>query len=280
LAKALAARGLRVDVLSRGYGRRRSTLPLLVDRDGTAEDFGDEPLLIARETGVPVYVAAQRYQAGLLAEQAGQQASEPASRRVHVHLLDDGFQHRQLARDIDILLLARADLTDRLLPAGNLREPLHAAERAAVIAVPADEPDAEAEIQSRGWQASIWRLRRHMEIPPATYSDPASSPVIAFCGIARPAQFFQGLESAGVRLASRMAFPDHHPYTAGDLSRLAAEARQTGATALLTTEKDRVRLGALADTLPASLPLETARLHLEIENQDAAVDWLIARLGA
>ena len=70
LAKALTARGLHVDVLSRGYGRRRSTLPLLVDCNGTSEQFGDEPLLIARETGVPVYVAAERYQAGLLAEKS------------------------------------------------------------------------------------------------------------------------------------------------------------------------------------------------------------------
>ena len=97
LAKALAARGLHVDVLSRGYGRRRSALPLLVDREGTAEEFGDEPLLIAREAGVPVYVAAQRYEAGLLAEKASQQVSESASRRPGMHLLDDGFQHRQLA---------------------------------------------------------------------------------------------------------------------------------------------------------------------------------------
>src|SRR5208283_2359937 len=149
-----------VDVLSRGYGRRRSTLPLLVDRDETAEDFGDEPLLIARETGVPVYIAAQRYQAGLLAEAEFERSAVSCT---GVHLLDDGFQHRQLARDFDILLLDRADLTDRLLPAGNLREALHAAERAAVIAIPANEPGVQEEIKSQGWQASIWRLRRRME---------------------------------------------------------------------------------------------------------------------
>jgi hypothetical protein len=82
LAKALTARGVQVDVLSRGYGRRRSSaLPLLVEVNGTAEDFGDEPLEIAREAGVPVYVAAERYEAGLLAE-ASQQVGESASRRV------------------------------------------------------------------------------------------------------------------------------------------------------------------------------------------------------
>ena len=132
LAKALTARGLLVDVLSRGYGRR-SALSTLVDPMGTAEEFGDEPLLIAREAGVPVFVATERYQAGLLAEKASQQVSESASQQVRVHLLDDGFQHRQLARDINILLLSRADLTGHLLPAGNLREPLRANRRAAAV---------------------------------------------------------------------------------------------------------------------------------------------------
>jgi len=273
LARALTARGLHVDVLSRGYGRRRSTLPLLVDRDGTAEDFGDEPLLIARETGVPVYVAAERYQAGLLAENAGQQVSESASQQVRVHLLDDGFQHRELHRDVDILLLSRADLSDHLVPAGNLREALLAAKRADVIAIPADKADIEYEIKSRGWQGSIWRLRRRMEIPPI------DGLVAAFCGIARPEQFFQGLEAAGVRLAARITFPDHHRYSVRDLERLLDRARQAGATALLTTEKDRVRLGSLSATLPESIPLRIARLCIKIENEDAAIDWLIGRVA-
>jgi tetraacyldisaccharide 4'-kinase len=273
LAKALTARGLHVDVLSRGYGRRRSTLPLLVDRDGTAEDFGDEPLLIARETGVPVYVAAERYQAGLLAENAGQQVSESANQQVRVHLLDDGFQHRELHRDVDILLLSRADLSDHLLPAGNLREALLAAKRAGVIAIPADKADIEDEIKSRGWQGAIWRLRRRMEIPPI------DGLVAAFCGIARPEQFFQGLEAAGVRLAARMTFPDHHRYSVRDLERLLDRARQAGATALLTTEKDRVRLGSLGATLPESIPLRIAQLCIKIENEDAAIDWLIGRVA-
>ncbi len=270
LARALTARGLHVDVLSRGYGRRRSTLPLLVDCNGTSEQFGDEPLLIARETGVPVYVAAERYQAGLQAEKASQQ--------VRVHLLDDGFQHRQLTRDVDILLLSRRDLTDHLLPAGNLREALRAAKRAAVIAIPADEPELEAELKSRASKGIIWRLRRSMEIPSA--GDLADGPVVAFCGIARPGQFFQGLESIGAKLAARVVFPDHHRYAARDLDGLAAQARQAGAKALVTTEKDRVRLGSLGAILPESIPLRVARLHIEIENQDAAIDWLIKRVAS
>jgi tetraacyldisaccharide 4'-kinase len=276
LAKALTARGLYVDVLSRGYGRR-STLPVLVDPAGKSEDFGDEPLLIAREAGVPVYVAAERYEAGLLAERSARvQSKAPQdaeeSHRLQAHIMDDGFQHRQLARDVDILLLSRRDLTDHLLPAGNLREELRAAQRAHVIAIPADEPDAEAEVKKRGWKAQVWRLRRRIEIPKL------DGPFAAFCGIARPEQFFQGLESAGVKLVARTPFPDHHIYTAADLAGLASAACNAGATALLTTEKDRVRLGALVSTLPASLPLQTAQLRIEIEDEPAAIDWLIDHL--
>jgi tetraacyldisaccharide 4'-kinase len=266
LARALTARGLHVDVLSRGYGRRSSALPLLVGLDGTADEFGDEPLVIAREAQVPVYVAAERYEAGLLAER-------DAAERAGVHLLDDGFQHRQLARDVDILLLSRNDLADHLLPAGNLREVLRAAERAHVIVVPADEAaDVEAEIKAHGWKAKIWRVSRVMEIPQF------DGPVAAFCGIARPEQFFQGLEAAGVKLVARIALADHHNYTAGELARIGSAARKFGATALVTTEKDRIRIGALTASLPAALPLKTARLRIEIEDEKAAVDWLMVRI--
>jgi tetraacyldisaccharide 4'-kinase len=273
LAKALTRRILRVDVLSRGYGRR-SQLPARVLPDGVAEDFGDEPLLMARETGVPVYVAAQRYQAGLLAE-----AERSADSRFGLHLLDDGFQHRQLHRDADILLLNRRDLTDRLLPAGNLREPLKAARRATMIAIPtpdessSDASELETALRNWGWQGPLWRLHRKMEIPPV------AGPVVAFCGIARPEQFFTGLETAGLRIAARIAFPDHHLYTARDLDRLVAAARKTGATALITTGKDSVRLGKLSSAFPESLPLKTVGLRIEIEHEDEAIASLISRLA-
>jgi tetraacyldisaccharide 4'-kinase len=273
LAKALTRRGLRVDVLSRGYGRG-SQRPARVNPDGSAEEFGDEPLLIARETGVPVYVAGQRFEAGLLAE-----ADRCADLRLGLHLLDDGFQHRQLHRDVDILLMNRQDWHDTLLPAGNLREPLKAARRATVIAIPAPgeepdgAPDLEAALRAWGWEGPVWRLRRRMEVPTV------DGPVVAFCGIARPEQFFAGLEVAGLRIAARIAFSDHHRYTARDLDRLAAAARESGGTTLITTEKDQVRLGMLAAALPESLPLKTAGLRVEIENEDEAVEWLVERLG-
>ncbi|MGA2168387.1 MAG: tetraacyldisaccharide 4'-kinase [Terracidiphilus sp.] len=276
LAKALTRRALHVDVLSRGYGRR-GQLPVRVAPDGTAEEFGDEPLLIAREASVPVYVAGQRYEAGILAEADAQQTAGK-DHRLRVHLLDDGFQHRQLARDADILLMNRQDWQDGLLPAGNLREPLRAARRAGVIAIPAIEedpdsaPELEAALRSWGFEGPFWRLQRRMEVPAVDGS------VAAFCGIARPEQFFAGLEAAGLHLAARLAFPDHHRYAAGDLDCLVSSARASGATALITTEKDLVRLGKLSAAFPESLPLLTACLRIEIEHEGEAIEWLVGRL--
>jgi tetraacyldisaccharide 4'-kinase len=266
LAQALESHGLRVDVLSRGYGRD-SQHAARVDLDATAEEFGDEPLLIAQETGVPVYVAGQRYEAGLLAE-----SERSADSRFGLHLLDDGFQHRQLHRDVDILLLDRQDWTDGLLPAGNLREPLKAIRRAEVIAIPAEEPELETKLRAWGWQSPVWRLHRKMEVPAV------DGPVAAFCGIARPEPFFAGLEAAGLRIAARLAFPDHHRYTAADLKRVVESARKTGVSALITTEKDQVRLGDHSSAFPESLPLKTARLRVEIEHESEAIDWLEDRL--
>ena len=270
LAKALDARGLRVDVLSRGYGRRAQR-PARVDPDGTAENFGDEPLLIARETGVPVYVAGQRFGAGQLAEaNAPPDVAGPNSPAVHI--LDDGFQHRQLHRDVDILLLDHRDwLGEGLLPAGNLREPRKAARRATIIAIPAPDkaPELEAALRKWGWEGPVWRLHRKMDVPPI------DGPVAAFCGIARPEQFFAGLETAGQRIAARVAFPDHHRFTPADVDRLVTTAKKAGATALITTEKDLVRLGKLASAFPESLPLKTAHLRIEIEHESEAIDWLV-----
>ncbi len=267
LAKLLTGKGFHVDVLSRGYGRK-SRLAARVRLDGGAEEFGDEPLLIAREAGLPVYVAPQRYEAGLLAE-----AAEAETEDCAVHLLDDGFQHRQLARAVDILLLNQTDWRDSLLPAGNLREPLKAARRATVLAIPVEEPDLEAELRAWGWQGPVWRLHRRMEVPAV------DGPVAAFCGIARPDQFFAGLSAAGLHVALRVAFADHHRYTDADVERLLSSARKAGAKALITTEKDQVRLGSLAAGFPDDLPLKTARLRIEIEDEPAAIGWLAERIA-
>ena len=119
LGELLKERGIRFDVLSRGYGRKTRGV-LLVDPGGLPRDFGDEPLLIARRSQVPVVVGEDRYEAGRFAEtRFGEQ----------IHLLDDGFQHRGLGRDFDIVLVTPEDARDRLLPAGRLREPLQSLRR-------------------------------------------------------------------------------------------------------------------------------------------------------
>lgn len=262
LARALTARGLAVDALSRGYGRDSSHASK-VDIEGPAPRFGDEPLVIAREAGVPVYVARRRFEAGKLAE---------AESATEVHLLDDGFQHRKLARTVEIVLVERRDWRDRLLPAGNLREPLNALHRADVLAIPATEPEFERELRAWGWQGPIWRLRRTMEVPAV------AGPVLAFCGLARPAQFFSGLEQAGVKLAARRTFRDHYAYSENDLRALVESGEKAGVSAYLTTAKDAARLGELTAIFPAQRPLLTVGLRTEIEDEPAALAWLLDRL--
>ena len=127
LGELLKARGIRFDVLSRGYGRKTRGV-LVVEPDGNAADFGDEPLLIARRLGVPVIVGESRYEAGRVAERKFQP---------QLHILDDGFQHRSLARDFDIVLMTERDFDDRLLPSGRLREPLSSLARADAVVLPA-----------------------------------------------------------------------------------------------------------------------------------------------
>lgn len=276
LARLLTQRGIHVDVLSRGYGRG-SAVPARVDVQGEAELFGDEPLLIARAAGVPVYVAPQRYDAGLIAEHdAGKNHpgphDSPGNQNLRAHILDDGFQHRQLHRDVDVLLLNREDLNDTLLPAGNLREGLHAAQRASVLSIPADDPALEDELRKRGWGGPVWRLRRRMTIPEF------DGLVFAFCGIARPTQFFAGLEAGGLKLAACKSFRDHYNYTEHVVEWLVEQARAFKAVALLTTEKDAVRLGNLASAFPPDLPLKTSGLTVEIENESAALEWLLGQL--
>jgi tetraacyldisaccharide 4'-kinase len=267
LARMLEREGWGADVLSRGYGRSSQTAER-VDGAGDAARFGDEPLLIARAAGVPVYVGASRYEAGLLAE------AETGGGGPHVHLLDDGFQHRQLARDLDIVVMHRSDLRERLLPAGRLREPLSSLERAGVIVLRAE--DAELAATLRGYAARdcrFWHMRRTLAL------SSTGKRAVAFCAIARPEEFFRALTAAGVDVVERVSFRDHHRYTAGDIERLVKLARRHGCDEFVTTAKDEVKLDAsLRLQLNAVAPLRTAALTVEIENEAAAVSQLVSLL--
>lgn len=264
LIKEFEKRGIACDVLSRGYGRRTSGVRV-VDPNGTAEEFGDEPLLIARSTGVPVIVGESRYAAGLKAESLALDQHKVKAERIH--LLDDGFQHRKLARDFDIVMLGPEDLQNsaRLLPGGRLREPVVALSRAQAIAVmqPISLPGALSDIPQ-------WSYRRTLQVP-HTFARP-----LVFCGIARPQRFFDDLACAGIAPAFHLACADHHRYSPSDIERLLKLRAQHHADGFLTTEKDLVRLGALADQLA---PIAAVRLSIEIENVDQALTQILSTLA-
>jgi tetraacyldisaccharide 4'-kinase len=256
LGELLQARGIRFDVLSRGYGRKTRGV-LVVDPDGSAADFGDEPLLIARRLGVPVVVGESRYDAG----RVGEQRFQP-----QLHILDDGFQHRSLARDFDIVLMTERDFDDSLLPSGRLREPLSSLRRADTIVLPvglaADHPALR--------QRPIWRIERKLVLP-----NLPSAPIV-FCGIARPQQFFAQVRAAGITPAAEIKFRDHHAYDKRDIERLLAMRGKLGAGGFLTTEKDSVNLGSLQADLQ---PFAIAALSLTLEHPTDVVGAILAGIA-
>jgi tetraacyldisaccharide 4'-kinase len=249
LGQLLADRGIAFDVLSRGYGRT-STEIAVVDPQGSVAQFGDEPLLIARKLQAPVIVGADRYRAGLLAEQKFS---------TKLHLLDDGFQHRRLHRDFDIVLLPSEDQTGSLLPTGRLREPIAALKRADAVVLTEDQA------QPLGAR-SIWHARRIIELPAAT------GRAIAFSGIARPRQFLDGLKSSKLEVTGALTFRDHHRYQQSDIDRLLDLKKQSNAGSFITTEKDLINLGTLSAQLS---PLMTAGLKIEIESPEQVLAEMI-----
>jgi len=249
LGQLLAERGIAFDVLSRGYGRS-STEIAVVNPKGSPAQFGDEPLLIARKLQAPVIVGADRYQAGLLAEQKFSSK---------LHLLDDGFQHRRLHRDFDIVLLPSDDQAGSLLPTGRLREPITALDRADVIVL------TDAQTQA-GDARNIWRAHREIELPAV------AGKTILFSGIARPQQFIEGLKSSKIEIVRTITFRDHHHYEQRDVDRLLDLKKQTGADSFITTEKDLINLGTLSSQLS---PLLTARLRIELESPHQVVTEII-----
>lgn len=254
LGELLKAHGIPFDVLSRGYGRS-TTGVLEVQPSGTAAEFGDEPLLIARRLDVPVVVGESRFAAGEFAEKRW---------GPRIHLLDDGFQHRALYREVDILLVSAADQRDRLLPVGRLREPWTALGRAHVIAITNESPSALRLPPGK----VVWRLRRGL-----TLQRRPARPVV-FCGIARPDSFIEQLRALGVSPAAQLFFEDHHTYTSGDIGRLLETKSQVSADGYITTEKDLVNLGSLAESLE---PIEAAAVTMEIEDPEGAIRLILNR---
>jgi tetraacyldisaccharide 4'-kinase len=269
LAGALTGRGLTTAILTRGY-RRRSPEADVVVPAGTrvpSDLTGDEAQLYLRGGIAHLGVGPDRFTVGRIVEQS----LDP-----DIFVLDDGFQHWRLHRDLDVLLIDALDPFGgcRLVPEGRLREPLDSLSRADVFLITRWDPcfrtDAiESVLRAHNQRAPIFRAR----VVPTRWVDAASratfdvmerkfTSVAAFCGLANPASFWRTLDALAVPAAVRLDFADHHVYSASELRGLAARAGASGAEALVTTEKDAMNLPAIS----CGLPLYYLEIGIEIDD--------------
>ena len=273
LARLLCEMGEKPAVLSRGYARRGAADGVVVVSDGErvlepVERSGDEPQMLARALrGVPVLVSPDRYLAGRLAE-----------RRFlcTVLLLDDGFQHLQLARTTDVLIVAPADLTERVLPSGRLREGLDAARSADAVLVSGTSEDAARVSTAINVSPAFTLARRFAPLRPLRTGEAAPGPgngarVVAVAGIAKPERFFATLREQGWDVARELSFPDHHRFSARDLASIRDVGSKARADLVVTTEKDAVRVGEQSHW--AALPMQVV-----IEPEGPFASWLRGRL--
>jgi tetraacyldisaccharide 4'-kinase len=280
LATILEDAGYRVSVLLRGYKGRHRGGPLLVS-DGrqiqaTTQEAGDEALVIARSLPrALVTIGRNRIAAGDWVEQHF---------KVDVHLLDDGFQHLQLQRDLNLLII---DVTNPfgggLLPSGRLREPLNAIRRADAALLSRTEPgemyqELIAELRRynpglpcfrlRQRLGSAWKLNDKRAFPSTRL---LGSHALAFAGIGNPAQFFSSLERLGISLKRGISLPDHHHYRLQDYRRLKREAAECGVNLLITTAKDAEKL---VHTALAPLDVIVVQVVFEFEDLDGLTPLL------
>lgn len=306
IARRLFERGLKPAILTRGYGRRDSAkLVVLEPGLGRAPDprqVGDEPALLARKLpDVSIVIGADRYQAGALAEeQFG----------VDAHILDDGFQHWALKRDVDIILIdVTHDLSEwALLPAGRLREPASALERADIIVLTRTDLADARSVEERVRQISPLARIFHSHTKLSGLVDVATGrvyplgafqgePVYAFCGIGNPKAFFADLKKWGFSVVARHAFRDHHPYPddspetvelmkaqdrrfkvhngSGEPELAFACPKRCGAKVMVTTEKDMMNLPPLKR---GDIPVVACVIEIEIDEDQAFEDVLLERL--
>jgi tetraacyldisaccharide 4'-kinase len=268
LAERFRNDGFRPVVLSRGYKRSSKGIRIVSRGDGptvTWQESGDEPFLIARRTpGVAVVVGADRFQAGRLAEREG---------LGNLFILDDGFQHRGLFRNVDLVTIDPAEWAEgeKLLPRGRWREPKSAIQRAQAACVQ-EKPGwtiPTLPIPSFRIQTLIGGIYRGCDpIDPASLRGQS---VVAFAGIAKPGRFFEALESLGISLAWRIEFPDHHLFTPDDIAKISTKGTRA---LLITTEKDSVRLEGtgLADFLHL-------RISANISEFDRLMDLIRSRFS-
>ena len=281
LARRLRFDGWRPAILSRGYGRRSHGTVVVSRGEGpivSPDEGGDEPVALARRLpGVAIVVSERRIEAARAA--AGLEAD--------LFLLDDGYQHLAVRRDANLLLLdARNPFGGgRLPPAGRLREPLSAIERAdAVVFTRIDRGHPTEEAQRTVALLQPEGPVFHAIIRSDGLRDETGSPVdarevgrrrcVAACGVARPGGFAASLSELDLAPEETFVFGDHHRYSNGDLKRIRRAADRSGAAILVTTEKDAVKLAGRV-----TLPLVTVRLAVEVVEPDF-FPWLSERIGA
>jgi tetraacyldisaccharide 4'-kinase len=276
LAEILGKEGLPVAILSRGYrGSFRGEMLLVSDgRDvkAAAAAAGDEPVMLARALpGVIVAVGRRR-------DVVGRRIEERFGPRVH--LLDDGFQHLRLHRDLDLLCLDVADLEDRPLPAGRLREAPSAERRADLVLL--NRPLTAPAERLAALEAFLGRERTFQVarqgvgfFGPEGAARPAPIRPFLLAGIARPERFEADVRARCPELGGHAFFPDHHFFSAADLEETSRRARAAGADALVTTAKDAVRLPE-AVTAP---PLLVFRIAAEIADEPRFRARLLAAAG-
>ena len=257
VAAMLRAAGRPVAVLSRGYrGSFRGDCLVVGDGEDVRarpEEAGDEPVMLARALpGVVVAVGRRRDRVGRAVE---------ARFGSRVYVLDDGFQHLRVQRDLDLVCVGAHDLVDRPLPAGRLREPAAALARADLILLEADGGPLEA--LSAVHPGRVLRVRRRVVgfFGPDGAPCPAPARPFLLSGIARPERFHCDVTSRVGHVSGTAVFPDHHAYSAADVAGVDARARIAGADAIVTTAKDAVRLPA------TSLPLLVLRIAAEVDDE-------------
>jgi tetraacyldisaccharide 4'-kinase len=264
IAKTVAARGKKVCILTRGYGRENPQRQVVVS-DGatilaTPAESGDEPYLLAT-----TLLGSAAVISNIDRISAARYAIE--NLEVDCFVLDDGFQHLRVARDLNVVTI---DATNpwgggELLPYGRLREPLSGLSRAGcVVLTRCDQLGAVEALRQQISELIHDRLVFESRMRSIKNLLPTNGPVAAFCAVGNPQSFFTQLHGAGYDVVVQKAFSDHHSYTQQDVNHLLNEASRAGATNLITTAKDAVKLRSLSFTLP----WHVFEIEIAIENED------------
>ncbi len=270
LARYLHQKGHRVAILTRGYRGKTKDIFLASRGEGPlapADFLGDEVFLMASKLPVPIVVGRDRVAGGLVAIREFQAG---------ILILDDGFQHLRLKRDLDLVLFAtgRNPFKERVFPAGRLREPLKALSRAKAFLITKinQDPQAGRNLAARlkSFKKPVFEIPFEAQAPyrledfgtPSPPSPSLSGKALAFCGLAQPESFFRTLETLGLEI-ERVAFPDHQTYTEQEIEYLLFQKEKTGAHFLITTEKDAVKLLPFTQRLKPCLvvPIEAKLDH-------------------